>query len=195
MGLTICYSGRFKKGRFLSAMINELKDIAEIYAWDYHPFEDEFPEDSLGSPKFNQKLYGISLSPPGCEPLWMCFLSDGRLSSPVQLQLWGNSKDETERRYLTKVFTKTQFAGVETHKVLIHLLKHISSKYFEEFELVDETGYWETGDEELLEERFREMNQLLDQVAFGMEHFPRNSGESFENYIARLLNQIHKHRK
>src|SRR5690554_6621138 len=50
MGLTICYSGRFKNGRFLSAMINELKDIAEIYAWDYHQFEDEFPEDSLGSP-------------------------------------------------------------------------------------------------------------------------------------------------
>ena len=195
MGITICYSGRFKKGRSLSAMINELKDIAEIYAWDYHQFEDEFPQDSLGDPEFNQKLYGISLSPPGCEPLWMCFLSNGRLSSPVQLQLGRNSRDESEKRHLTKVFTKTQFAGVETHKVLIHLIRYISATYFEDFELVDETGYWETGDEELVEERFREMNQLLDQVAFGLEHFPRKSGESFENYIARLMKQIHSERK
>lgn len=178
-----------------SAMIHELKDVAEIYAWDYHQFEDKFPQDSLGGPEFNQKLYGISLSQPGCEPLWMCFLSNGRLSSPVQLHLWGNSKDETERRHLTKVFTKTQFAGVETHKVLIHLIRYISATYFEDFELVDETGYWETGDGELLEERFRQMNQLLDQVAFGLEHFPRNSGESFENYIERLMKQIRRERQ
>jgi len=177
-------------------MIHELRDIAEIYSWDYHIYEDKFPMGSLGATDFDQKLYGISLSPPGCEPLWMSFLSNGRLSSPVHLQLWGNLKDdEPEKRYLTRVFTKTQFGGVETHKVLIHLIRYISTNYLEEFELVDETGYWETGDEELLEERFRQMNQLLDQVAFGLEHFPRKSGESFENYIARLMNQIHKHRK
>jgi len=173
-------------------MIKELSDIADIYRWDYHLFKTDFPEDSLGKPGFDKDLYGISMSPPGCEPVYMCFLSNGKLSSPSNLQLWGDSKDEKKRRYLTMVSTKTQYAGVETLQVIIHLLKHISQKYFDQFELMDETGYWETGDEDLLKGRFEQMNRLLDQVAFGLENFPKQDEESFEIYFKRLLNRIQK---
>ena len=192
MSLTIHYNGSFKNEASLPGMIKELKDIAEICGWNYHVFESDLPDKSLSETSYDQNLYGICLSPPESEPLWMCFLSNGKLSSPRNMQLWADSEDEKERRYLTMVSTKTQYAGVETHQVIIHLLKHISRKYFNKFELIDETGYWETGDEELLEDRFRQMNQFLDQVAFGLNNFPKRDEESFEIYFDRLLSKIQK---
>lgn len=82
MSLTIHYNGSFRLGASLPGMIKELKDIAEVYAWNYHVFENDFPEDSLSKSAYNHNLYGMCMSPPGCEPLWMCFLSNGELSSP-----------------------------------------------------------------------------------------------------------------
>jgi len=39
------------------------------------------------------------------------------------------------------------------------------------------------------------MNQLLDQVAFGLENFPKRDEESFGNYFKRLLSLIQKNQK
>lgn len=50
MSLTIHYKGRFKEGASLPGMIMEVKDIADIYRWDYHIFETVFPEDSPDHP-------------------------------------------------------------------------------------------------------------------------------------------------
>src|SRR5699024_5962922 len=101
MGLTIHYNGRFSKNASLSEMIEEVKEIAEVYEWEYHIFEKSFPEDSVGKVDFNENIYGISVVPPQSEPLYLCFLSNGRMSNHISLKFWGKSKDEKERRYLT----------------------------------------------------------------------------------------------
>ena len=44
MGITIHYRGRFNKDAFLSQMVHEVKDIAEVCEWDYTVFNEEFPE-------------------------------------------------------------------------------------------------------------------------------------------------------
>lgn len=92
MGLSIHYSGSFKEDASLAEMIEEVKEIAEVYKWEYNRYE---------------------------------------------------------------------------------------------------TGYWETGDEKGLETCFRLMENLLDQVAFGLENFPQNNNETFETYFERLLKLIH----
>lgn len=191
MGLTIHYSGCFKEDASLAEMIEEVKEIADIYKWEYRIFENSFPDDSIGKPEHSQTIYGISVIPPHCEPLYLCFLSDGRMSSYQNLEFWGGSHEEEESPYLTMLSTKTQFAGPETHKLIIHLLQYLNEKYFRELEVFDETSYWETGDEKLMEERFKLMSNLLDQVAFGLENFPKNNDESFETYFERLLKVIH----
>lgn len=192
MGLSIHYSGSFKKDASLSSMIEEVKDISETYKWKYFIFEEEFSEDLFGKKSYNDKIYGICFSPPECEPVFFSFLSNGRMSGPPNLQFFGNSKDKEYQKYLYMLFTKTQFAGIETHKLIIHIFKYISEKYFTDFKMSDEGEYWETGDEKILENNFKKYNYLLDSFAFGLQHFPVNKGETFEAYFIRLMQKIQK---
>lgn len=57
-------------------------------------------------------------------------------------------------------FCKTQFAGVATHLEVLDFLREIEP-YFENFNVIDEGGFWETGDLGALEDQFERMNQML----------------------------------
>jgi len=50
-------------------------------------------------------------------------------------------------------FVKTQFAGAETHIRAVELLRKVQP-FFRSLEVVDEGGYWETGDRTKLEREF-----------------------------------------
>lgn len=195
MGLTIHYNGSFKRNASLPAMIEEVRDIVNVYGWDYHIYETEFPEDGFGKKDFNNMIYGIHFSPPGCEPVWLCFLSNGKMSSPMAVQLWGKSTDEKEKKLLYGNFTKTQYAGIETHKTVIRLLRYISNKYLEDFSLIDEGKFWETDDEQALEEMFKRYNEALDFVANALETVPLNPGETLEGYFGRILKRGDRKKK
>ncbi|MEI7595303.1 MAG: hypothetical protein WCK02_06100 [Bacteroidota bacterium] len=190
MGLSIHYSGRFNEKASLPEMIEELKDIAELYKWHYTIYKTKFPCDALGKGNYNNSIYGISFTPPECETISLCFLSNGRMSCPANLQFFGKKENQNEDAFLYLVFAKTQFAGIETHKIIIHLLKYLSNKYLLDFKLVDEGKYWETEDDILLAEKFKQYNQLIDQFSFGLEHFPINKNESIEDYLMRLFKKI-----
>lgn len=195
MGLSIHYSGRFNPAASLKAMIEEVKDIATIYKWEYFVFDNEFPADSLGKTTYSQRIYGICFTPPECETVDLCFLSNGRMSSAVNLKFYGNPKNKEEAEYLYMLSTKTQYAGIEIHKFVIHLLKFISKKYLLDFTLSDEGEYWETGDEKLLEENFKRYTGLLDGFVSSVQNYPIEPCESFEAYFERLLKQIQKNYK
>ena len=195
MGLTIHYNGKFNAKASLSGMIEEVKDIAEIYNWQYTIYETQFPESSFDNDSFNEKIYGITFSPPESEPVFLTFLSNGRMSSEDHLKFFGSSSDESKKKYLYMLSTKTQFAGSNIHKLIIHILKYISKKYFKEFNVIDEGSYWETGEEKLLEDTFKRYNDLLDSVGFALENVPIKSNETFEEYFTRILGQIHNRHK
>jgi hypothetical protein len=195
MGLSIHYSGSFNPNASLSAMIEEVKDIAELYKWDYKVFEDVFPENSLVKTEYTQCIYGICFTPPECETVDLCFLSNGKMSSPAHLIFFGKSKTQEEQPYLYMLSTKTQYSGIEIHKLIIHLFKYLSGKYLQDFKVLDEGHYWETGDEKLLEATFKHYTELIESFASSIEIYPVNPGESFEAYFERLLQQIHKKNK
>lgn len=52
MGLTIHYRGRFNPAASLQAMIEDVRDILEIYKWKYYIFESEFPDNVQGLAKY-----------------------------------------------------------------------------------------------------------------------------------------------
>ncbi len=66
MGLSFHYSGSFNPEASLEAMIEEVKEIAEIYRWEYFVFEEAFHENSQGRAEYNEDIYGICFTPPGC---------------------------------------------------------------------------------------------------------------------------------
>jgi hypothetical protein len=194
MGLTIHYSGKFSRNASLSEMIEEVRDIAEIYNWDYHIFETEFPKDADKYDYYEDKVYGICFTPPECETVSLCFLSNRRMSSIANLKFFGNSEDEAYKEYLYMLSTKTQFAGIDIHKLIIHLFKYLNEKYFEELKVIDEGYYWETGDEKILEQRFQEYNMLIDLVGSALENIPMKTTETFEEYFERILKIVQQKR-
>ncbi len=192
MGLSIHYQGRFGSQASLAEMIEEVKDIAEIYHWQYTIYEQQFPSNKFDTDCYNENIFGISFTPPESESICLCFLSNGRMSSIANLKCFGNSTREDYQKYLYMISTKTQFAGSAVHKLIIHLLKYINEKYLQEFELIDEGHYWETGDEKLLHETFKEYDSLLDSVEDAVKNVPKIPDESFEDYFRRVLDLINK---
>ena len=100
-------------------------------------------------------------SPIGCEPVFLTFTPDGCLSSPVLRQF--------EIEPITTISVKTQFAGPDIHLTLMELLKHLQARYFAAFELSDEGGFWESGDEKVLRKQFQRYSLLLDAVQNAMQ--------------------------
>lgn len=177
MGITLHYKGKLKSVDLVPAMKQELIDIAESKNWHYtivdpedqfylgeEDEEDESEEDEPGSSDKKDAplpLSGLMLGADDAEPLYLTFLPDGRLISPL-LAVFGRKDIEAflaEDEYYA--FTKTQNSGSEIHVEYVRLLKYISGKYFMEWNCKDDSEYYETGDEEHLVETMDMINNTM----------------------------------
>ncbi|MBW8332236.1 MAG: hypothetical protein K0M40_09470 [Prolixibacteraceae bacterium] len=190
MGLSFHYSGRIANPASLSDLIEEIEDIAKVHDWKYFVFDRQFPEDTIGKPDYNQRIYGICFTPPNCETVDICFLSNGRMSSAAHLQFWGKTDDQEEREYLYMLSVKTQYAGIEIHQFLIQLFRYLNAKYFADFTMSDEGEYWETNDLTLLKTNFKRYTELVDGFVSAIESIPIKAGEDVESYFLRLMKEI-----
>ncbi len=185
MGLSIQYKGRFKEDTRLQDMIEEVVDIVSIYQWKYQVYQTVFPSKSEVPDK---KIYGISFSPPDCETLSLCFLSDLNLCDPVYLQYGAPIPAGTS--YLHSV--KTQFTGLDRHITIISILKYISGKYLDSFELTDESGFWDTGNKTIAAQKFDDHHRFLNVTADTVKDLILQDGETFEAYAKRLAQHVEK---
>jgi hypothetical protein len=181
MGLSVHYSGTIRSMTLVNHLIDETADICESMYWNYRIITE--PGD--------EGLNGIVFSPENCEPVFLTFLPNGRMCSPINLMnknfytLNGFDPDLT---YTTS--TKTQFAGPDTHIALLKLLRYLKEKYFGNFELDDEGYYWGTNDEKILSQRFDEYNQAIStvkEVLTEMHHIPSENAESLTKRIEDVL--------
>jgi hypothetical protein len=201
MGLTIHYSGRITDKHKLPQLIEELEEISKVQGWDYRVFEREFPHqhsetftlsESLtkNDEEHDGKLYGIFFVPDGCDPVSITFLSNGRISGPMQLQCWGDSTDEKERKMLYGTFTKTQYAGEEVHKRVIGVFRYLNNRFLSDLKIYDEGEYWETNDEKLLTENFRRNTDLINSFARALRENNRLENESVDEYLERIIREF-----
>ena len=187
MGLSIHFSGRLRKAEYLQTLIEEIKDISDVYGWKYHIFDRYFPNNTFENSTSFENVYGINFTPTNCETVSVAFLSNGKMISPERIAFFANTKNEP---YIYTISVKTQFAGITVHQLLIRLFKYLNDKYFEDFQLNDESHYWETDDENLMRERFKEYDNLLDNVVLSIETFPIESGENIISYFERLMKHV-----
>jgi hypothetical protein len=172
-------------------MVNEVKDMADVCHWKYHIHQTTFPDNTSNEDEHDHSIYGISFTPPECEPVSLCFLSNRKLSSEMHLKLYGQKSDKQEHEYLYMLSVKTQFAGVEIHKFIIELFRYLKNQnYFAHLEIIDEGKYWETGDESLLRDIFKKYVDLLDHFLLAIECIPVKPGESYGKYFERLMHKI-----
>lgn len=174
MGITIHYSGSLRSPQLIQPLVKEVEDICKSMEWEFHHFDHSF---SLQPNSFKNKkgeylkevsITGISMIPPECEPFYFTFTPEGRLLNFMKFHIGIGENNEIMGEV---VHAKTQFGGAEIHMVIIRLLKYLSEKYFEEFEVTDETEYWETGDEEKVHRLFELLTDKIDllRAAFAAE--------------------------
>jgi hypothetical protein len=231
MGLSIHYSGRIADKSKLPQLIEEVEEIANVHGWKSHVYERELPMVAGGSTTRDDaltnndevhdgKLYGIDFAPDGCERVSFCFLSNGRMSSIMQLSCWGEFSEDKSlflhnvnideqgevemhseevtltpddyHRYLYQCSTKTQFAGSRAHEMIIAVFKYIANTFLTEFEIIDEAQYWETGDKDLLQTQFARNKLLIDNFESIIKEEDRLPDEDVDKYILRILGRLPK---
>ncbi len=228
MGISIHYSGRIADKQKLPQLIEEVQEIANVHGWKYTVYQREFPTPVVNSETLhhavdethNGLLYGIDFTPEDSETIAFCFLSNGKMSSIMQLASWGNfekesvilteseewdendnhssSSDETildqseYNRLLCMCFAKIQFAGPRTHEMIIAIFRYISTNYLADFKLTDEGEFWETGDSALLQENFKRNGFLIDSFTDRIINEQRLPGEDTEHFIKRIAGDVRK---
>jgi len=153
MGITIHYKGRISNINLIDEFCDELIDIAETMNWKAS--ERIYDEDD--------KIKGLSVTPhEKSESLSFFFnIEDGGLRNIMNVITkvpYNPEKPEWD-------FIKTQFAPPEVHVTVVKLLQYIKKKYMPDLEVVDESDYWETGDEDLLRKKLKFLGDKID--AFG----------------------------
>ena len=180
MGLSIHFSGVIKDTAEIDNLVQEVEDICKTFNWSYdlvHPEDDP--------------VKGISFGPDGCEPIFLTFLPDGKLCSLLSFVLKKRNPDQPFEPFYT-ISVKTQYAGMDAHMAVIKLLKYVQEKYFREFNLRDEGYYWETGDQEILTEQFRNYEkaiELLSDALSGIKKIPGESASSLADRIEKVLKE------
>ncbi|MFK7935715.1 MAG: hypothetical protein AB8G22_19530 [Saprospiraceae bacterium] len=224
MGVTIHYSARLRDTKDLPQLVAEITDICKSLDWKYHLVENDTyqvtatdmplePGDGLVK---SIQLNGILACPPKCEPLWLVFTPSGRTTTPIQTEMANMfasvsqslaEEDESAESEPTEpdtftdgmvynVFTKTQYAGAETHIALVKLLRYLEKKYFQYLRVTDEGKYWETSDENKLRLLMNSSEVAINLVRGTLEKtdFSKLEGDSLvdkvESVIAKLLKEM-----
>jgi len=71
-------------------------------------------------------------------------------------------------------------------------VRYLNGKYLSDFQMQDESGYWETGDESVMQANFRKYDALLDNFVLSMQTFPVQKDENMISYFERLMGEVRK---
>ena len=123
MGLSSNYSASIKDMDLVDPVINEVEDICRSMGWDYDVWRQSDFTPIVSDIDYTP-LYLNGISIENCEPVWLCFLPNKRMSSLALMAK--ESFDEVEWIYW--ISTKTQFAGPDVHIAVIKLLHYIDDK-------------------------------------------------------------------
>jgi hypothetical protein len=166
MGVSLHYKGKIKSTEMIPEMVAEVEDICKTNNWSYEVFEKESfrplakreeildaflsedADDELKKPDLG--LRGITFRPhEESENISLLFDKEGILKS-VLVMLFPEIQGHLKMPWS---FTKTQFAGVEAHIKTVKLLVYLKNKYFKNFSIRDDGGYYPDGDSETLQKR------------------------------------------
>jgi hypothetical protein len=192
MGLSIHYQGNIKNYALIGALTAEVEDICHSLNWPFQVFDTEKSELQPGetAEKYTpHDVMGISFTPAESETVFLTFLPDGRLCSPLKLIYYDPATNDL---MIEVIHTKTQYAGPDTHIAILKLLDYLSKKYFASFELNDEGGYWGTWDEAILLAQFARYNFIVDQMRTALSDVKLAPGESIETLAERIEEIIRK---
>jgi len=155
MGLSIYYHGNLRDPDATEALITDAIDICHEIGWRYFPIHrsEIMP------------VKGLFITPDGSESIDLTFLTNGQLYNAVHVVFTRHPEqeivNEEKHRWIS---TKTGYAGSDTHMAIIKFFRYLNQKYFSEFELKDDSLYWESNDAENCRHRFGESIESIEMI-------------------------------
>jgi hypothetical protein len=178
MGVTIHFKGKLDDCGLIDSFCNEMEDIAKEMEWEYTRIDDITASDE-------NPLKGVIVSPhKNSESLMLTVDSAGTLRNVFMMQFIEEYEDLTYHNFI-----KTQFAPVEIHIAVVHLLKYIRQKYMSNLDVTDEGSYWETSDAKLLREKIAFLTSIMDKLEGVLKTATFNKEDSVET-VADKLEQL-----
>ncbi len=160
MSTAIHYFGKIKSTEAIREIQDEFHEIAQVSGWSHEIVDHVFAQE--GDLKGNRLvLQGIRLVlNRQTTPLQLTFDKDGYLShiyyekAPVEMggSIIPNTATGTTRQLLHQIHTSTTVRSQDpqTHKTLVKLLDYVKKRYVPNLEVIDNTGYWYSRDEAVL---------------------------------------------
>ena len=142
-----------------------------------------------GEPKIAH-VQGIHFQPhKESESVSLMFDQDGNLCNIISLTIGIGVKSKFHWQ-----FTKTQFAGPETHIQLIHLLSYLRKKYFKKMIIRDEGGYHPKKDKDTLAARMGFISNAINTVSdiFDNSEFTGKTPDEIMQQMQEALNRSFK---
>jgi hypothetical protein len=126
------YSGVLLHAGLIDELVEETKDICRSHGW---------PGRLIDISGFT-RIRGLEFTPEGCQPIYLTFLLDGHLSSPVRF-MYPDIFGEEENLFHGKrwIYVQTQDATQEIHLAVVQLFEYLKQKYFHRFDIRDEIRY------------------------------------------------------
>lgn len=203
MGVTIHYHGRLAVPGRLPDLTRAIQEAVRTLDWLYVLVDErilgsaeilvhrpEAPEDEqwgFETSPVDDRWRGIIVEPPGCEPLWLTCNRSGQFIAYRSSAL----SYTTPGHYFAvdRLSTKTQGGGAETHFAVCGLLR-IAVSHGAVLEVIDEGGFWETGDRQDLERRLALLDAAIGAMATvldAQDQDPQASGVQVRPEIRRPL--------
>ena len=169
MGITIYYRGKINQTDLVDRLTAEMEDFAHSLEWRTQHWKEDWSKSHSGMlsqdrksfrPSRHGALRGITLFPhKNCELLSLTFDPNGSL---VDARVIAMQAQTAMKRDDGWVSIKTQFAPLESHITIVKLLQYLKKRYVADLEIIDEGGYWESGNVDELKRRFDSINSSLD---------------------------------
>jgi hypothetical protein len=172
MGVTIHYEGQLKSLDALDELLARTRVFAEEQYWTFEIIDDvhkrlerfiadDDPELDGEEQVYEGPVQGIRLLPhPDCEPFTL----------------------EFDSHLFFQDYTKTQFAGASIHRKLVELLGDLEP-LFATLKVMDEGEYWTSRDENLLQDHFKQIEEVIN------EQYP-NAQRKVRTSTGRLIDVI-----
>ena len=195
MGVSIHYRGRLDDVARISALSEELADIADAMGWQSTRLEDDWEETARarlrgipggGRIDGHLGLQGVQITPGHKgESLSFFFDREGALRSPVTMLSILDGTLKPEQAWIS---VKTQFVSPEVHVWIIGLLRYLKERYISDLEVSDEGEYWETGNVDALTEKMDLLDEKLECIAGGLSssRFGDVTGLSADQIASRI---------
>lgn len=156
MSTTIHYFGKIRNQEAIREIQEEFREIAQVSGWSHEMVDHVFTQEGE-IPGTRLSLRGIRLVlNKTTSPLQLTFDKDGYLShiyyekAPAQITPKGTVSGSRQLLHQIHTSTSLRSSDPQNHITLVKLLDYVKKSYVPNLEVIDNTGYWYSRDESVL---------------------------------------------